>query len=877
MKRSIGAAVLSVLVSVLAFCPAISAVEACAGGGSPPTLDDVLRKYIEALGGKEAIEKTRARRLIGELTHDYPRQDPPKIVLPAEVVANGAGKWRLILTTAAGLQQLGFDGEFGWTQDADRILIDNRQARSKLAFLFNPQGALRLEDYFSQMSLEGKVVSDGRAEYAVKAKGATGEPETLYFDAESGLLDRIGEAIAVEDYRREAGLLHPVRIAISGRGGTSTYRFDGIAVDIVVDDAGFAIPKLGDVFPDAFAGLDDSAIVPLLKDFPSVHEDMNVPCRDGRFLHDLVIRNGYKRGLEIGSFTGYSALWLGLAFKATGGRLVTIEYEAASGEEARKNIRRAGLETVVDGRIADAFDEIPKIEGEFDFVFIDAWKPDYLRFLKLIRDRVVAGGVIVGHNVTNYAEDMQDYLAAIKTDPSLETTFNGTSAEGMSLSLVRRFEPPAPRPQPSGERSPRPSQAPLLTVEDMRHDFLQLRRILENEHCCLYEYTRKSEFDALFDGRFKLFDRPMSYEEFFRIIAPLAAKVGCMHTALWMPGEFLRTGADNLFPLQVRLIEGHLVVTGSYRDNPDVPVGSIILEINGRPAEAVMEELRKITSADAFNPYFIESQVEKRFPVFYASVFGFPVRYAVTYTLPGKKTRLTAVLRPADLESVRQVIFTNFAHPPLTLEVMEDRRTAVMTVPTFSYYDRVDYFRIFMDKSFREIKDKGIRNLVLDVRGNDGGDPFCAVILYSYLAKEAAPYFAEPYGKYADLAKSVPLPDNRFTGNLYTLLDGRCGSTNGHFCALLKYHRIGKFVGTPSGSTFKCNAGKNTEVKLDKTSIILTLGRSTYAAAVQGMDKAQPLMPDYPVQETYRNFLDGKDVYKEAALELIGGSSPMAL
>jgi hypothetical protein len=83
-------------------------------------------------------------------------------------------------------------------------------------------------------------------------------------------------------------------------------------------------------------------------------------------------------------------------------------------------------------------------------------------------------------------------------------------------------------------------------------------------------------------------------------------------------------------------------------------------------------------------------------------------------------------------------------------------------------------------------------------------------------------------------------------------------------------------VGTPSGSTYKCNAGKNTQVELDKTSIILTLGRSTYAAAVKGMDKARPIMPDYLVRETYQDFLDGKDVYLEAALSLIESSNRLS-
>jgi len=412
-------------------------------------------------------------------------------------------------------------------------------------------------------------------------------------------------------------------------------------------------------------------------------------------------------------------------------------------------------------------------------------------------------------------------------------------------------------------------EAPLLTVEDMRQDFLQLRRILENEHGSLYEYTSKEEFDGLFDRQFRLIDKPLRYEEFFRIIAPITAKVGCMHTALWMPGKFFNLGADNLFPLRVKLVEEDLVVTGSYRDDLEVPVGSVILKINGLPAGKIVDALRSITSADARNPYFIDTQVEKRFPMFYASVFGFPAKHTVTYALPGRKTRVTADLHPADIGSVRKVIFANFDHPRLTLDFIEDKKAAVMTIKTFIYYDRVDYFKDFMDRSFREIKEKGIQNLILDLRGNDGGDPFCAVILYSYLIKEPAPYFAEPYGKYAELAKPVPPAENRFTGNLFTLLDGRCGSTNGHFCALLKYHRIGTFVGTPSGSTYKCNAGRNTEVTLDKTSLILTFGRSTFAAAVEGMDKAKPIMPDFPVRETYQDFLDGKDVYLEAALALI--------
>jgi len=129
---------------------------------------------------------------------------------------------------------------------------------------------------------------------------------------------------------------------------------------------------------------------------------------------------------------------MGLAFQKTGGQLITMEIDKGYGQVAQQNFRKAGLEDVIDSRINDAFAEIPKIEGQFDFDFIDAWKPDYIRFLRLLKDRILPGGAILAHNVTNHARDMREFLDAIKNDPNLETTFNEISGEGMSISIVRK-------------------------------------------------------------------------------------------------------------------------------------------------------------------------------------------------------------------------------------------------------------------------------------------------------------------------------------------------------------------------------------------------------------------------------------------------------
>ena len=130
---------------------------------------------------------------------------------------------------------------------------------------------------------------------------------------------------------------------------------------------------------DPFLGITDEKVLPMLKHLPYRHGGMNVSAEDGRLLYDIILDKDYKKGLEIGTSNGYSALWLGMAFKETGGSLITMEIEPQRAREARENFEHAGLEGIIDSRINDALKGIPALEGKFDFVFIDAWKPDYMK------------------------------------------------------------------------------------------------------------------------------------------------------------------------------------------------------------------------------------------------------------------------------------------------------------------------------------------------------------------------------------------------------------------------------------------------------------------------------------------------------------------
>lgn len=155
---------------------------------------------------------------------------------------------------------------------------------------------------------------------------------------------------------------------------------------------------------------------------------------DGRFLRMLVAASRAKRVLEIGGASGYSAIWMGQAVRANGGRMVTIEYDPARARELQANIRRAGLADVVQVVSGDAFAQIPKLQGSFDFVFLDAWKKDYQRFFDLVFPRLDKGGLFVAHNVVNKASEMGDFLATIRTHPELWSSIVTPSGEGVSVS-----------------------------------------------------------------------------------------------------------------------------------------------------------------------------------------------------------------------------------------------------------------------------------------------------------------------------------------------------------------------------------------------------------------------------------------------------------
>jgi len=162
--------------------------------------------------------------------------------------------------------------------------------------------------------------------------------------------------------------------------------------------------------------------------------DWNVPEADGKVLHDLIIKNNYKKAVEIGTSTGHSAIWMAWALSKTGGKLITIEIDKGRYQKALANFKKAGLSDYMDARLADAHQLVEELKGPFDFVFSDADKDWYKNYFIALAPKLAVGGCFTAHNVSSPWGGIQEFLDYVQSRPNFKTTIDRSSSAGISIS-----------------------------------------------------------------------------------------------------------------------------------------------------------------------------------------------------------------------------------------------------------------------------------------------------------------------------------------------------------------------------------------------------------------------------------------------------------
>ena len=179
----------------------------------------------------------------------------------------------------------------------------------------------------------------------------------------------------------------------------------------------------------------DEKVRMFLENRKGTWHDWNIPYSDGKILYDLVLKNKYKKAMDIGTSTGLSAIWIAWALSKTGGKLITIEIDEGRHKQALANFKEAGLSEYIDARLADAHDLVKELEGPFDFVFSDADKDWYKNYFIELAPKLRVGGCFTAHNASNTGmAGIREFLDYVKSLPNFKTTIDTTSSAGISIS-----------------------------------------------------------------------------------------------------------------------------------------------------------------------------------------------------------------------------------------------------------------------------------------------------------------------------------------------------------------------------------------------------------------------------------------------------------
>lgn len=205
-----------------------------------PTVDNILERYIDAVGTRQALEKLVTRVCTGkEITDLTSRQQPIYESHYFKAYAMIPMSYYTEEWTDAGIYRRGYDGQIGWIKDKCGVIPDESAGKRRLDWLLNPQNALRIEEYFPSLTLEGTQHVRGHAVYVLKS------PELhrpLFFDTTTGLLIGFGHNWEIHDYIEVDGVLFPHKVHLSRKGGSTVYEFEQVEHNVEVDSSMFAMP-----------------------------------------------------------------------------------------------------------------------------------------------------------------------------------------------------------------------------------------------------------------------------------------------------------------------------------------------------------------------------------------------------------------------------------------------------------------------------------------------------------------------------------------------------------------------------------------------------------------------------------------------------------
>lgn len=465
--------------------------------------------------------------------------------------------------------------------------------------------------------------------------------------------------------------------------------------------------------------------------------------------------------------------------------------------------------------------------------------------------------------------------------------------------------------------------------QELKEDLNIIQTSLEKAHPGVYWYISKEKLDAEFDSLSNQLKDSLTSLEFYRVAAPLVSSIKCGHTRLLYPGlKYSKTQKDSLenkgqLPLALLdyfvLNDSLFVKKVNDADEKVLKPGMQILKINGESADQVIKKEEKYFSSDGYNTTFYPQVLNKSFANYYYAAFpkadsvNFLIQdadHVFAYTLKRHSEKKPKHQLSKEEKLQRKKIShekKEFIRKNRYRGVDENRQalldfkidtnlksTAILTVKSFAFPH--NNFHRFFRESFKKIKEQNIQNLILDLRGNGGGNLMSCNLLFRYLydkpyqytgrASMSTRYF--PTAKYADhflvntqrgifplifvkkdgLGYYSKLPTDKlkkpkknvYQQNLYVLINGYSFSATSLLAANLQEAKRGVFIGEETGGGYnQCTAGSIPYLNLPHTALKLRLPLKVIRPLLQRTLAGRGIFPEYPVKTTLNDILQKRD------------------
>ena len=455
-----------------------------------------------------------------------------------------------------------------------------------------------------------------------------------------------------------------------------------------------------------------------------------------------------------------------------------------------------------------------------------------------------------------------------------------------------------------------------LAAAQTQSDFDLMRKALEEAHSGLYRYASKSEMDRIFDTQRAKLNRAMSRTEFLTVLSETIAQIKCGHSGVRQDDELQKDlAAAKKFPMQVRLEGPRMTVLFNETANDQtIRPGMEILEINGRKTDDIVKAILPRLSRDGDIETGRRMNLQQSFPQLYWLTCDQSGEFTIkAQDVNGKvvNTKLSGVTdeeRKNNANAVNADLKANLAklkwsQGNLSLRFLKDPEIAQIRIDGFGGND----YPKWMEDTFRTLKEKGTKSLIIDLRGNGGGADMYGAMLVSYLTDKPFRYFdhinvktiSPSFVEYSDWRRDreprlrelmkpnpaggflVPVeihpgvaeqPAGKypFLGKVFVLIDGGTFSTAADFCAVAHHLKRATFIGEETGGGYYGNnSGMQTVLTLPNSKVRVRIPMYEYWNAVPGYDgKRRGTRPDRVVETKVANLLKGIDEQLNVALKM---------